>query len=328
MSMPSLLLIPALPFTLIVLYLTYWTIATLYIYSVGELRSFATDSRVLNEYFTGASLPNPATRLAYEPQEEYQRALVLHFFAMLWNLQFFIYLSFFMIAGAAADWYFTPRNADARNNVAAYEVAQSQKRHGGGARGAYMLPVDQQAATHKPSHTMVCDSVYRTLRFHLGTVLFGALIIAVVQFVRAVIMYVEKQTKGKNNQLQRIIFKCIHCCLWCLECCLDKVSKNAFVWSAVYGESFASSACGSFALLWRNLGRVAAINLVGHYLLFLGKLLVAGLTTAWAAYMFLEVSPWQDELTSIVLPLVIVFIIAWAIASAFMVVYATMIDTM
>ena len=75
----------------------------------------------------------------------------------------------------------------------------------------------------------MCHSC-RIIRYHLGTVLFGAFIIAAVQFMRAVVKYIEQQTKSKANQVQKAIFCAIQCCLKLLECCLDKLSKNAFIW--------------------------------------------------------------------------------------------------
>ena len=58
-------------------------------------------------------------------------------------------------------------------------------------------------------------SVWRTLRYHAGTVAFGALVIAIVQFVRACLAYLDKQTQGlqKKNAAMRLMFKVIQCCL-------------------------------------------------------------------------------------------------------------------
>ena len=59
------------------------------------------------------------------------------------------------------------------------------------------------------------SSIWRTLRYHAGTVAFGALVIAVVQFLRACLAYLDKQTKNlqKKNALIRIMFKVVACCL-------------------------------------------------------------------------------------------------------------------
>lgn len=140
----------------------------------------------------------------------------------------------------------------------------------------------------------VSKSFGRAVRYHLGTIAFGSLLIAIVEFIRAVITYIEKKSKKmKDNPIRKAIFCCIQCCLkvsgtrWScrstvlirnvklVQCCLDKLSKNAFIYCAIYGDPFCVSAWTSFAILWRNLARVAAINMVGTYISVLGKLLVA-----------------------------------------------------
>ncbi len=49
--------------------------------------------------------------------------------------------------------------------------------------------------------------------------------------------------------------------------------------TAVYGSPFCPAACSAFALAFANLGRIAWISMVGDFLLGIGKVLVAALTT-------------------------------------------------
>lgn len=80
---------------------------------------------------------------------------------------------------------------------------------------------------------------------------------------RMVVRYLERQTVGKPpNPVQKALFCVIKCFLRCLECCLDKINKYSLSWTAVYGDGFCISVCSSFALVWRNLFRVAAVNTV------------------------------------------------------------------
>lgn len=69
-----------------------------------------------------------------------------------------------VIAGAVADWYFTPKDADQK--AAAAQAAA------GDPKSAW---ADKSAEAHKLSRTPVWDSVKRVLRFHLGTVAFSEL---------------------------------------------------------------------------------------------------------------------------------------------------------
>lgn len=109
---------------------------------------------------------------------------------------------------------------------------------------------------------------------------------------------------------------------------IDKVSKNAFVWTAIWGDSFSVASCRSFALIWRNLGRVAAINLVGSLLLSVGRFTVMIVTTGLCAMAFVTQSTYIDNLNSPVLPCLIIAFISYVVASLFMVVFETVIDTM
>ena len=55
--------------------------------------------------------------------------------------------------------------------------------------------------------TPVLKSCCRTVRYHLGTVMFGGFIIAVVQFVRAALAYVEENTKTWQEKNKVRFFK-------------------------------------------------------------------------------------------------------------------------
>ncbi len=107
---------------------------------------------------------------------------------------------------------------------------------------------------------------------------------------------------------------------------MDKVSKNALIWTALYGDSFGSAACHSFKLLWRNAMRVAAINIVAEYLLTFGKFFVAAVTTLIAVLIY-ECEPYRSDMSSYIVPACFIFIIAFAIAWLVMLVYEAIIDT-
>ena len=47
----------------------------------------------------------------------------------------------------------------------------------------------------QPESMPVTKSLWRTVRYHLGTIAFGSLLIAIVQFVRFILEYIDSQTK-------------------------------------------------------------------------------------------------------------------------------------
>jgi len=173
----------------------------------------------------------------------------------------------------------------------------------------------------------VCASCWRAMRFHMGTISFSSLIIAVIQFVRWCVAYVEEKTRGDpRSKCQQAVFCLCYCLLWCLECCMDKISKNALVFTAIYGDSFCPAVCGSFALIFSNLGRVAAINMVSHTVMGMGKLLIS-LATAGICAIIMNQAYGSKEVSGIALPVVICFLIGYMVATFMIGVFETAVDT-
>lgn len=138
-------------------------------------------------------------------------------------------------------------------------------------------------------------------------------------------MHPQTQVKDADNKVADFVLKCISCCLWCAECCLDKVSKNALVWSAIYGDSFCVSACSSFSLIMGNLGRTAAITVIETFVMMLGKVLVGVFTGVLGALCCDAI--YGDDLSSIAMPGVIMFLIGFLVASLFLSCLETAVDT-
>jgi len=169
-------------------------------------------------------------------------------------------------------------------------------------------------------------SCHRAMRFHLGSIAFGSLIIATIQFIRATINYIKEHSQGQQNKLTKALFCLVQCCLRCLQSCLDVISKNAYVWTAIYGDDFIQSACSSFSLLGANLARLLAVTMVGGYLLTIGKFIVALMSTG--VYALILKGWYGDKLSSIAMPCFVAFILAYLVASLFMVSFETTIDTL
>ncbi len=152
------------------------------------------------------------------------------------------------ICGAASNWYFTP-------------IGQDGTKARGDGEG--ML-----------SDSAVSDSLWRTVRYHLGTVSFASLIIAVIQFIRAVILYFEEKAKNTMNDTMRcIIFGCLSCFMKCVECCMNQINRNGLVFVSVYGTAFCSSTCSAFSVALANAGRVAWVTMCGDFLMGIGKVI-------------------------------------------------------
>ena len=113
-------------------------------------------------------------------------------FGILWLTQFIIASQHVVIAGAIATWFFT----------------RDKSRLG--------LPIGK--------------SVWRLVRYHLGSVAFGSLIVALIKAVRLILKWVEKKIK-KHKTLAwcKPILLCCQCCLWCFEKVIKFINKNAYI---------------------------------------------------------------------------------------------------
>ena len=61
---------------------------------------------------------------------------------------------------------------------------------------------------------MVCD------RYHLGSLAFGSLIIALVQMVRSFLEYLDRKLKSAENDVAKFILKYVLCVCVCVCVCV------------------------------------------------------------------------------------------------------------
>jgi len=101
---------------------------------------------------------------------------------------------------------------------------------------------------------------------------------------------------------------------------------------AIYGTAFFPSAKRAFDLLWRNAFRVVIVTQVSSLILFLGKVMVVMLTVL-ATLGMTQSSAFLDGVGESVngrywsVTLIVVFILAWMLASSFTAVLQMTIDT-
>ncbi|XP_012522931.1 choline transporter-like protein 1 isoform X1 [Monomorium pharaonis] len=163
------------------------------------------------------------------------------------------------------------------------------------------------------------------IRYHMGTVAFGALIIGIVRVIRAMISFVHKNLKNYDNAIAKGILWCCQCCLWCFECALKFLTRNAYIETAIYGCNFCTGGRKAFQVLSSNILRVAAINSVGDFVLFLGKVFVVTLTVVSGIYL-MQVQK-KEGLNHPWIPITLAGIFAFLVAHCFISIYEMIIDT-
>lgn len=236
----------------------------------------------------GTPVKNNVTNLVeFEMQGPLQYMVWYHAVGLIWISEFILACQQMTIAGAVVTYYFT--------------------------RNKSQMPA-----------TPILSAMARTFRYHLGTVAKGSFIITLVKIPRLILTYIHSQLKGKENACARCMLKTCVCCLWCLEKCLAYLNQNAYTATAINSTSFCTSARDAFIILVENALRVAAINTIGDFVLFLAKVLVVS-CTAFAGVLALN---YQREYTVWVLPLFIVCLFAFLVAHCFLSVFENVVDVL
>nr|XP_020647233.1 choline transporter-like protein 2 isoform X1 [Pogona vitticeps] len=176
------------------------------------------------------------------------------------------------------------------------------------------------------------SSFGRALRYHTGSLAFGSLILAVVQIIRVLLEYLDHRLKAAENRFAKFLLTCLKCCFWCLEKFIKFLNRNAYIMIAIYGTNFCTSARNAFLLLMRNIIRVAVLDKVTDFLLFLGKLLIVGSVGILAFFFFTQrIKVIQDTappLNYYWVPILTVIVGSYLIAHGFFSVYAMCVDTL
>ncbi|KAI6227180.1 Choline transporter-like protein 1 [Aphelenchoides besseyi] len=178
---------------------------------------------------------------------------------------------------------------------------------------------------------LVLRSMGRAIRYHLGTLAFGSLILSITKMLRVLLDFLYNKMKGWENPIGKAIYRALTCLFWCLEKILRFLTTNAYIYCAIYGRSFCASSRDSFTLLTRNLIRAVVLNRTVAFLLLVGRLVITGGIGAVAFYYFS--GRWViDEIPQVTLhyyfvPIIAVIIGTYFICDLFFEVYDMGADT-
>ena len=213
---------------------------------------------------------------------------IYHLFGLFWISAFIIGCAQFIIAATTCVWYFS---------------------QGGSAD-------DKGKASLRTGFRWI-------FRYHMGSIAFGALIIAIMQMIKLMFEYMRKKYEKMMpaNPCTKCLICCLRCFIWCLDCCVKFITKNAYIQIALTNKNFCSAAWLTFCLIVRNAARFSIIAGIGAILIFVGKALIV-ILSGWIAYLIMMNSEMKDQLYSPVFPVIVVCIIAYILASIFLSVYS------
>lgn len=161
----------------------------------------------------------------------------------------------------------------------------------------------------------------------MGTLAFGSLVITICRIIRVILEFIDQKLKKYDNEVTKCLLCCCKCFFWCLEKFLRFLNKNAYIMCAIHGKPFCTSARDAFNLLMRNFLRVIALDKVTEFLFFLTKVLIT-VGMGVATYFYFENDQFGVELHYVHVPVIIVMIGTYLIASVFFGVYSMAVDTL
>uniref|UniRef100_A0A8C9MZ66 Choline transporter-like protein n=1 Tax=Serinus canaria TaxID=9135 RepID=A0A8C9MZ66_SERCA len=234
----STLFYPIVTFLLIAICISYWAVTAVFLATSGEpvykvmanqtlckYANLTCDPETFNTTNVTKLCPGAQCTFAFYGGESLYHKYIFIFqlanaFVFLWLVNFAIALGQCTLAGAFASYYW-----------------------------AYRKPADIPLWP-------LFSSFGRAIRYHTGSLAFGALILAVVQLIRVILEYLDHKLKGTQNSVTRFLLCCLQCCFWCLEKFLKFINRNAYIMIAIYGKNFCTSAKEAFFLLMRNVVRI------------------------------------------------------------------------
>ena len=154
----------------------------------------------------------------------------------------------------------------------------------------------------------IAKSFERGVRYHFGSLVFGATIVAIIRFLMFFVEYVKKQMEKSAGKTQgkfiKCLFGCIQCCLGCCNKIMEFVNKHAYIQIALKGDSFCTAAWEGFGLIIRNLGRFSALAAISTVFTFIGTIFITVGSCIIGYFLITNVEYFSKDLNSCVLPVV------------------------
>mmetsp|Transcript_72216 Transcript_72216/g.169233 ORF Transcript_72216/g.169233 Transcript_72216/m.169233 type:complete len:695 (+) Transcript_72216:51-2135(+) len=174
------------------------------------------------------------------------------------------------------------------------------------------------------------------LTYHLGSLLFGSIILAIFRGAYFLVSLFESQVRGKGddeNDVARTSAACCCCCLQCVEQIVRYLNKGAYVLIAVNSDNYCSAADRALRLMTSNIFELGLLQ--GATVLFqvLGNVAIPGLG-GYLTYLIVRHLEWFNDPASdhfVAQPdlvAVVGALICLAVSLAFMSVFDTVSDAM
>ncbi|UJR09919.1 hypothetical protein I4U23_014140 [Adineta vaga] len=173
---------------------------------------------------------------------------------------------------------------------------------------------------HLTTSYPVFYSMIITIRYHLGSIAFGSLVITLFKHLRMILDYIHR----KLSKIQGcILFTCF---FWLFEKFLKFLNTNSYILIAMHGYSFPKATRQAFVYISTNCFRFFVLMNLTKWILFCGKISICIFNT----YLFYQYLQWTNEFNHLILhwtPLMAIGLLTYLICCIFFNVYTMAIKT-
>ncbi|TKY66544.1 Choline transporter protein 2 [Spatholobus suberectus] len=295
----AVIIFPLIPYGILAVFYMFWISAALHLFSSGQVVQNNCNANCCT-YDLVAKRVNCDRCCGYSIHytPHIGVAILFHLFGCYWATQFFIACSSTVIAGSVASYYWA------------------------GGETSPEIPF-----------LSVFSSMKRLMRYSLGSVALGSLIVSFVESIRFLLEAIRRKLKvsshGHDSCLGKAAYQSSQCFLRCIEWTIKSVNRNAYIMIAITGKSFFIASSIATELIMNNILKIGRLNVIGDVILFLGKLCV-GLSSALFAFLMLDTHKYRsahNKTSSPLLPVVVCWVLGYIVATLFFAVVEMSIDT-
>ncbi|XP_065046917.1 choline transporter protein 1-like isoform X2 [Musa acuminata AAA Group] len=294
----ALIIFPILPYVILAVFYMFWFSAALHLFSSGQILRNDCGGNCCS-FDLKSNKINCDNCCGY--RIHYTRnigiSILFHLFGCYWATQFIIACSSTVIAGSVASYYW------ARGEIS--EIP--------------FLPV--------------FSSMKRLLRYSLGSVALGSLVVSIVEWVRFILEALRRRLRHSDPApvtcFGKFMSSSSQCCLGCIDWIIKSVNRNAYIMIAITGKGFSKASAIATGLIMNNILRIGKVNVIGDVILYLGKLCVS-LFCALFAFLMLDTHKYKsahNKISSPLFPVLVTWGLGYIVATLFFAVVEMSIDT-
>ena len=151
-----------------------------------------------------------------------------------------------------------------------------------------------------------------------GSLAFGSLILTLVGILRALVETAANSAKEDGDGVAKLIACIAQCLMACLEAIIEHLSKLAYAYMAISGDSFCESAWNGFILNLKHLAKFVFALQIASLFVFMGVITITCVNTLLGYVLANNLIQDGADATSIVPSLVAFAVVSFIVAVVFL----------